>query len=168
MSKKLITTAALVAAIVLPLSAFAQGGGGGGGGAGGAGGGSAGAAGGAGGGTAGMSGSAGTGSTSSGIGSSPGASSVGTTGQTNRANTTGQVNEAVSPANPSTTAPGGPNSQLVPNQTVQAQLAVTGALPARHCALVLGPRAGPIKQGPGSLRGQRPCEVHPPARPLDR
>jgi len=41
MSKRSITTAALVAAIVLPLSAFAQGGGGGG--AGGAGGGSAGA-----------------------------------------------------------------------------------------------------------------------------
>jgi hypothetical protein len=30
-----------------------------------------------------------------------------TTGQTNRANTTGQANEAVSPANPSTTAPRG-------------------------------------------------------------
>ena len=52
MSKRSITTAALVAAIVLPLSAFAQGGGGGGG-AGGAGG-SAGAAGSASGGTAGM------------------------------------------------------------------------------------------------------------------
>jgi hypothetical protein len=118
MSKRSITTAALVAAIVLPLSAFAQGGGGG---AGGAGGGSAGAAGSASGGTAGVSGSAGTGSTSTGVGASPGASSVNTIGQTNRANTTGQVNEAVSPANPSTTAPGGPNSQPVPNQTVQEQ-----------------------------------------------
>jgi hypothetical protein len=66
-----------------------------------------------------MSGSAGTGSTSTGIGASPGASSVNTTGQTNRANTT--VNEAVSPNNPSTTAPGAPNSQHVPNQTVQEQ-----------------------------------------------
>jgi hypothetical protein len=111
MSKRLITTAALVAAIVFPLSAFAQGGGGGGG-AGGAGGGSGGAAGSASGGTAGLSGSAGTGSTSTGIGASPGASSVNTTSQTNR---------AVSPANPSTTAPGGPNSQPVPNQTVQEQ-----------------------------------------------
>jgi hypothetical protein len=110
MSKRSVTTAALVAAIVLPLSAFAQGGGGGG--AGGAGGGSAGAGGSASGGTAGMSGSAGTGSTSTGIGASPGASSVNTTSQTNR---------AVSPANPSTTAPGGPNSQPVPNQTVQEQ-----------------------------------------------
>src|SRR4030088_1349611 len=119
MSKKLITTAALVAAIVLPLSAFAQGGGGGGGGAGGAGGGSAGAAGSASGGTAVMSGSAGTGSTSSGIGSSPGASSINTTGQTNRANTTGQVNEAVSPANPSTTAPGGRTVNLC--QTKQSR-----------------------------------------------
>jgi hypothetical protein len=122
MFKRSITTAALVAAIVLPLGAFAQGGGGGGGGAGGAGGGSAGAAGSASGGTAGMSGSAGTGSTSTGIGASPGASSVNTTGQTNRANNTGQVvNEAVSPANPATTVPGGPNSQPVPNQTVQEQ-----------------------------------------------
>src|SRR3979490_2881006 len=108
MSKRSIATAALVAAIVLPLSAFAQGGGGGG-------------AGGGGGGSAGAAGSASTGSTSTGVGASPGASSVNTTGQTNRANTTGQVNEAVSPANPSTTAPGGPNSQPVPNQTVQEQ-----------------------------------------------
>ena len=59
------------------------------------------------------------GSTSTGVGASPGASSVKTTGQTNRANTT--VNEAVSPNNPSTTTPGGPNSQPVPNQTVQEQ-----------------------------------------------
>src|SRR3977135_3123651 len=61
MSKRSITTAALVAAIVLPLSAFAQGGGGGGGAGGGGGGaggagGSAGAAGSASGGTAGTSG----------------------------------------------------------------------------------------------------------------
>jgi hypothetical protein len=108
MSRRSITTAALVTAIVLPLSAFAQGGGG----AGGAGGGSAGAAGGASGGTAGMSGSAGAGNTSTGIGPSPGTSSV---------NTTGQVNEAISPSNPLTTAPGGPNSQPVPNQTLQEQ-----------------------------------------------
>jgi hypothetical protein len=38
----------------------------------------------------------------------------------------------------------------------------------RDCALVLGARPGSIKQGTGSLRRQRPCEVCPPARPLDR
>jgi hypothetical protein len=46
--------------------------------------------------------------------------------------------------------------------------AFTGVLPDRDCAPVLSARPGPIKQGSGSLRSQRPCEVHPPARPLDR
>jgi hypothetical protein len=70
-----------------------------------------------------MSGSAGTGNTSTGIGTSTGASSTNTTGQPNRSTTTttGDVNQAISPSNPATTAPRGPNSQPIPNQTVQEQ-----------------------------------------------
>lgn len=114
MSKKLAMATALIAMIALPVDTFAAGGGGAGG---------SGAAAGASGGTGGMSGTAGSGNTSTGIGASTGASSINTPAQPNRSNatTTGQVNDAISPSNPATTAPGGPNSQPVPSQTVQEQ-----------------------------------------------
>jgi hypothetical protein len=95
-------------ALLSPLSAMAQGGGGGGG-AGGAGSGAAGSAGSSGS----ASGSAGTGNTSTGIGQTTGASA------TNNPNA--NVNAAVSPNNPATTAPGGPNAQPVPQGTVSEQ-----------------------------------------------
>jgi hypothetical protein len=91
------TMMALLAATSLAIEspvAFAQGGGGGGGG------GSGGAAG----------GSAGTGDMSTGVGRSTGESSTNTVGQTN-----------ISPSNPATTQPSGPNSQPVPNGTVSEQ-----------------------------------------------
>jgi hypothetical protein len=101
----------------LASSSFAQGGGGGGGaGAGSAAGASAGASGVAGS-TGGMSGAAGTGNTSTGVGASTGASSTNTVGQVNA----GQAENPISPANPSTTQPGGANALPVPNGTVTQQ-----------------------------------------------
>jgi hypothetical protein len=102
-----IMAAVLAAAtiVVSSTSSFAQGGGGGGGGAGG---GAAGASAGA----SGMSGSAGTGNTSTGLGASTGASST---------NTVGQADRVVSPSNPATTQPGGPNAQPLPSGTATNQ-----------------------------------------------
>jgi hypothetical protein len=60
-----------------------------------------------------MSGSAGTGNTSTGVGQSTGASSQNTVGQTNA--------NPISPANPATTQPSGPNSLPVPQGTVNNQ-----------------------------------------------
>src|ERR1700760_23313 len=106
MMAKTAITAALFVSVLCSVSAYAAGGG-------------AGAAGGAGSasGTAGsagaMSGSAGTGNTSTGVGSSTGASSENTVGQSNR--------DPISPANPASTEPGGPNSLPVPQGTVSHQ-----------------------------------------------
>jgi hypothetical protein len=95
-----LTTIAIAGALALASSfALAQGGGGG-------------AAGGSGGAAGSTSGSAGTGATSTGVGGSPGTSST---------NTTGQVNKSISPSEPQTTQPGGPNALPVPNGTVTNQ-----------------------------------------------
>jgi hypothetical protein len=104
MARKFLAVAVVSLSLIAPLSAFAQGGGAGGGGSG---------AGGAAGSSGSASGSAGTGNTSTGIGQTTGASA------TNNPNA--NVNAAVSPNNPATTAPGGPNAQPVPQGTVTEQ-----------------------------------------------
>jgi hypothetical protein len=97
-----LTTIVIAGALALTSSfALAQGGGS----AGGTAGGSTGA-------TGSMNGGGGTGNTSTGIGASPGTSST---------NTTGQVNKSISPSEPGTTQPGGPNALPVPNGTVTDQ-----------------------------------------------
>jgi hypothetical protein len=107
-----ISVIAAVAVLAIGGQALAQGGGGGGGGAGGAGGAAGSASGASGTGGASMSGSAGTGQTGTGVGPSTGASSE---------NTVGQANKAISPNNPSTTQPGGPNALPVPKGTTADQ-----------------------------------------------
>ncbi|CAN5395821.1 hypothetical protein BH10PSE10_BH10PSE10_11490 [soil metagenome] len=105
MSRKSIFAVVVVCGLVTASTAFAQGG---------AGGGSGGAAGGSAGSSGAIGGSAGTGQTSTGLGQTTGSSAINT-------NSNANVNDAISPANPSSAAPGGPNAQPVPQGTVTSQ-----------------------------------------------